>query len=109
MKEWRNAQKLAGTHNTRGGGGPAKKPRNDSKQHKKWIASAVKAEIEKKAKDTTVDDTAESDFKNYIWSLMASKQPSTKAATAASVETHKPAKQVTLQSILRKVSPKHKE
>ncbi len=109
LKEWRDAQKLAGTHNTRGGGGPAKKPRNDSKQHKKWIASAVKAEIEKKAKDTTVDDTAESDFKNYIWSLMASKQPSTKAATAASVETPKPAKQVTLQSILRKVSPKHKE
>ena len=63
LKEWRDAQKLAGTHSTRGGGG-AKKPRNDSKQHKKWIASAVKAEIEKTKTDATVDDTVESDFKN---------------------------------------------
>ena len=110
LKEWRDAQKLAGTHNTGGGGGPAKKARNDrndSKQHKKWIASAVKAAVDKKTNDTTVDDTAESDFKNYIWGLMASKQTS-KAATAASVETPKPAKIVTLQSILRKVSPKNK-
>jgi hypothetical protein len=82
--------------------------RTDSKEHKKWIASAVKAAIEKKANDTTVDDTAESDLKNYIWSLMTSKQPSSKAAIDASVETPKPAKLVTLQSILRKVSPKNK-
>jgi hypothetical protein len=100
LKEWRDAQKLAGTHNT--GGGSAKKPKNDSKQHKQWIASAVKAAIEKNKADATVDDTAESDFKNYIWSLMASKQSSPKTATAASVEIAKP----TLQSILRKVTPK---
>jgi hypothetical protein len=108
LKEWRDAQKLACTHNNGGGGGLAKKPRTDSKRHKKWIASAAKAAIEKKANDTTVGNTAELDFKNYIWSLMASKQPSTKAAIAASVETPKPAKLVTLQSILRKVSPKNK-
>jgi len=96
-------QKLAGTHNT-GSGGAAKKPKNDSKQHKQWIASAVKAAIEKNKVDATVDDTAESDFKNYIWSLMASKQSTPKAAiSAASVEVAKP----TLQSILRKVTPKN--
>ena len=102
--EWRDAQKTAGTHRNTGHG-PPKKPRNDSKQHKKWIASAVKAAIEKKANDSTVDDTAQSDFKNYVWGLMASKQ-SSKAATASSVETPKQPKKVTLQSILRKVSPK---
>jgi hypothetical protein len=103
LKDWRDAQKLAGTHNTGTSGGPAKKPKNDSKQHKQWIASAVKAAIAKTKTDATVDDTVESDFKNYIWSLMASKQPPPKAAVAASVETAKP----TLQSILRKVSPKN--
>ena len=102
LKAWRDAQKLAGTHNT--GGGSAMKPKNDSKQHKQWIASAVKAAIEKNKADATVDDTAESDFKNYIWSLMASKQSSPKTATAVSVETAKP---TTLQSILRKVTPKN--
>jgi hypothetical protein len=101
LKEWRDAQKLAGTHNQ--GGGSAKKLKNDSKQHKQWIASAVKAAFERNKADATVDDTAESDFKNYIWSLMASKQSSTKTATAASVKIAKP----TLQSILRKVTPKN--
>jgi hypothetical protein len=71
LKEWRDAQKLAGTHNQ--GGGSAKKPKNNSKQHKQWIASAVKAALEKNKADATVDNAAESDFKNYIWSLMASK------------------------------------
>jgi hypothetical protein len=102
LHEWRDAQKTAGTHRNTGHG-PPKKARNDSSQHKKWIASAVKAAMEKKANDSTVDDTAESDFKNYVWGLMASKQSYTKAATASSVETPK---KVTLQSILRKVSPK---
>jgi hypothetical protein len=101
LKEWRDAPKLAGTHNQ--GGGSAKKPKNNSKQHKQWIASAVKAAFEKNKANATVDDTAESDFKNYIWSLMALKQSSTKTATAASVEIAKP----TLQSILRKVTPKN--
>ena len=102
MKEWSDAQKLAGTHKT-GGGGAAKKPKSESNQHKQWIASAVKAAIEKTKTDATIDDTAESDFKNYIWSLMASKQASPKVTIAASVETAKP----TLQSILRKVTPKN--
>ena len=88
---------------TTGSGGAAKKPKNESKQHKQWITSAVKAAIEKNKTDATVDDTAESDFANYIWSLMASKQSSPKAAIAASVETAKP----TLQSILRKVTTKN--
>jgi hypothetical protein len=100
LKEWRDAQKLAGTHSTNGG--PAKKPKNESKQHKQWIASAVKAAMAKNKTDANVDETTESDFKNYIWGLMASKQPSPKVGIASSVETAKP----TLQSILRKVTPK---
>jgi hypothetical protein len=109
LKEWRDAQKLAGTHYNGSGGGTAKKPRTDTKQHKKWIASVVKAAIEKKTNDATVDDRAELDFKNYIWSLMATKEQPSKAAIAASVETPKPAAKLgTLQSILRKVSPKNK-
>ena len=103
LKEWQDAQKLAGTHNT-GTGSAKQKPKNESKQHKQWIASVVKAAIEKNKVDATVDDTAESDFKNYIWSLMASKQPASKPVTAASVET---TVTPTLQSILRKVSPKN--
>jgi hypothetical protein len=104
LREWRDAQKLAGTHKT-------KRPRDNAKDHKKWIASAVKAAMKVKAPhETDVNETTESDFKNYIWSLMATKEaPAAPAVSAASVATTKPAltpaKTVTLQSILRKANP----
>jgi hypothetical protein len=108
LKEWRDAQKLAGTHNLATGPKSSKKPRDDGKEHKKWIASAVKASMKEKAPNNAVNNMTELDFKNYIWSLMAMKDPQAPAASAASLATTKPApaKTDTLQSILRKANPK---
>jgi hypothetical protein len=99
LREWRDEQKVAGTHKKTSS--PSKKPKDDTKEQKKWIASAVKAAL----KTDDEDKDTESNFKNYIWSLMGTKPTQAPSAPASSA-TAKPAKTVTLQSILRKVNPK---
>jgi hypothetical protein len=100
LKEYRDNKKP-----NSGRQGPAKKTRtSDENKQKKWIASAVEKQMAK-TQSTEDDDTTEADFKSYIMSLMSeAKKPATTAATTASVTSQM--KQVTLNSILRKVKSK---
>jgi hypothetical protein len=100
LKEHRDGKKSSPAPNK------SKKPRNntrDDSKHKKWIASAVEKQLAQKGQEVQDDDTAESEFKSYIMSLISNSQPNhppVQATTAAASAKSKPT--ITLNSILRK-------
>jgi hypothetical protein len=71
LKEHRDGKKSSRGPNK------GKKPRNntrDDSKHKKWIASAVEKQLAQKGQEVQDDDTAESEFKSYIMSLISNSQ-----------------------------------